>query len=186
MSTRPLVVPIAELRRRPGSRRRFTERVPVAGLAITTALVPDGADVLVDVELEALSTGIVATGSVTVPWEGDCRRCLASVRAETRADVKEVFEPHPVEGETYPCGDDTVDLEPMVRDAALLALPLAPLCGPECRGPAPELFPAVPAGEADGARSDEATDDESAGEPGGDPRWAALSELHFDSDDDRG
>ncbi|MCD9624965.1 YceD family protein [Rhabdothermincola salaria] len=182
MTTRPLVVPIAELRRRPGSRRRFTERVPMAGLAITTALVPDGADVLVDVELEALSTGVVATGSVTVPWEGDCRRCLTAVRAETRADVKEIFEPHPVEGETYPCSDDTVDLEPMVRDAALLALPLAPLCGPDCRGPAPELFPALPGDQVGESPPDDETDDA----PGGDPRWAALSELHFDSDDDRG
>jgi uncharacterized metal-binding protein YceD (DUF177 family) len=70
----------------------------------------------------------------------------------------------------------------MVRDAALLALPLAPLCGPECRGPAPESFPAVPADGSEAPPSEE----ETADEPGGDPRWAALSELHFDSDDDRG
>jgi uncharacterized protein len=179
MTRRPLVVPIAELRRRPGSRRRFTEQVTLPGLGITTAEVPAGAEVTVDVELEALSNGLVATGTVTVPWEGECRRCLAPVRAETRTDVKEIFEPRPVEGETYPCGDDLVDLEPMVRDAALLALPLAPLCGPDCRGPAPEVFPALPEHEV-------AVGEEEASEPAGDPRWAALGDLHFDSPADDG
>lgn len=180
MSSRPLVVPIAELRRHPGARRRFTARVPLADLAVSTAAVPAGAEIDVDVELEALSQGIVATGTVTVPWEGECRRCLTAVRARTEAVVKEVFEPHPTEGETYPCGDDTVDLEPMVHDAALLALPLAPLCGPECRGPAPDTFPARPAAETPDERAD------AGAEAPGDPRWAALAELHFDSGDDDG
>jgi uncharacterized protein len=174
VAARPLVVPIAELRRHPGSRRRFTEPVRLSGLGITTAVVPEDADVVVDVELEALSTGLTATGTVTVPWEGDCRRCLQPVRGETVADVKEVFEPNPVEGETYPLRDDLVDLEPMVRDAALLALPLAPLCGPECRGPAPDAFPAVPEDEVDDGAA-------AAAEPPADPRWAGLADLHFDS-----
>jgi uncharacterized protein len=176
VASRPLVANIAELRRHPGARRRFTERAHLPGLAISTATVPDDAEVEVDVELEALSAGLTATGTVTAPWEGECRRCLQPVRGEAVADVKEVFDPHPVEGETYPMGDDQVDLEPMVRDAVLLALPLAPLCGPDCRGPAPEAFPAVPEGEA-GAEPGDGGDDAPA-----DPRWAALAELRFDSD----
>lgn len=181
MAARPLQVPIAELRRHPGSRRRFTERVALAGLGISTATVPDGAEVAVDVELEALSSGLTATGTVTVPWEGECRRCLQPVRSESVAEVKEVFEPSPVEGETYPLGDDLVDLEPMVRDAALLALPLAPLCDEACRGPAPEAFPAVPEDEAEPPVAGAAAEG-----PPADPRWAALSDLHFDSPGDPG
>ena len=177
MARRPLVVPIADLRRHPGSRRRVTLAVELGELATSTAVVPGGAELVVDLELEALSNGLTATGTVTVPWEGACRRCLDPVRGDAVAEVKEVFDPNPVDGETYPMGDDQVDLEPMVRDAALLALPLAPLCGPECRGPAPDLFPAMPEDQFD----DGLPDDPDALEPPADPRWSALGDLRFDS-----
>jgi uncharacterized protein len=81
-----------------------------------------------------------------------------------------VFEVRPVDGETYPIEGDEVDLEPVVRDAALLHLPLAPLCRPDCEGPAPDVFPTRVEGDA--------TDDE----PARDPRWAALDELRLDAD----
>lgn len=183
MTSRVLVVPIAELRRRPGRRRRVSQAVGLPGLGITTAVVPDGAEIVIDVELEALSTGLVATGTIEVPWEGECRRCLQPVTGTATARIREVFEPRPIDGETYPLADDLVDLEPMVRDAALLALPLAPLCGPECRGPAPETFPAVV--------SERSTVGPTPGPEGGidappDPRWAALGDLRFDSSADDG
>jgi uncharacterized protein len=86
-------------------------------------------------------------------------------------ELSEVFEPQPTPGETYPIDGDDLDLEPLVRDAVLLHLPLAPLCREDCRGPAPEVFPAVVAGE--GA---EEPDDG----PPRDPRWAALDVLRGD------
>lgn len=174
MTHRPLVIGIADLRRHPGTRRRVTDEVVLPGLGISTAVIPEGAPIRFDLELETLSNGLVATGTVTVPWEGECRRCMEPVRGESIAELREIFEPRPTEGETYPLGDDLVDLEPMVRDAALLALPLAPLCSADCAGPAPEAFPTgtfVDEPEADGI------------ERAPDPRWAALSELDFESDD---
>src|SRR5256885_950634 len=76
-------------------------------------------------------------GEVTAPWRGDCRRCLRAVEGELTARVEEIFDVHPIEGETYPLEGERVTLEPMVRDAALLALPLAPLCDEACPGPEP-------------------------------------------------
>ena len=181
MGARPLVVGVADLRRQPGSRRRLQRTVALDGLAISSARVPDGAEIGLDLELEALSNGLTATGTITVPWEGECRRCLREVRSESVAEVREVFEPSPVEGETYPLGDDLVDLEPMVRDAVLLTLPLAPLCDEGCRGPAPEAFPAVVEGSEAADDGDEAPADGPA-----DPRWAALDALRFDSPGDAG
>ncbi len=177
MTNRPLVVGIADLRRHPGTRRRFTESVALDDLGITAAKVPVGAPIDIDVELETLSNGLVATGSITTPWVGDCRRCLASVEGRSVAQVREIFEPRPVEGETYPMADDTVDLEPMVRDAVLLALPLAPLCASDCRGPAPESFPTGVDDDAAGSR-----DSDGPG-PLSDPRWAALAELDFEPEE---
>ncbi len=149
---------------------------------------PDGAEVRIDLELEALSNGVVATGTVTAPWVGECRRCLQPVHGEATAEVKEIFEPRPVEGETYPLGGDSVDLEPMVRDAVLLALPLAPLCGPDCAGPAPDSFPTGTASDsaAEDGTDGAVEDDDDLAAPAGDPRWAALDGLRFDSPADDG
>ncbi len=159
-----------ELRRRPGTQREVHLATPLAGLAITSAQVPETADVLVDGVLEAIEGAITISGTVTAPWVGECRRCLDPVHDEIEATLSEVFEASPVEGETYPLEGDEVDLERVVRDAVLLSLPLAPLCRPDCPGPAPESFPARRDGEEDG-------DD---GERAPDPRWAALDDLKFD------
>jgi uncharacterized protein len=162
---RPLVVGVTELRKRSGSRRTVTTDVELPGLAISSAAVPPGGEVHVELELESVPESVVATGTVEAPWQGECRRCLRTVTGTLRADVREVFELHPVEGETYPLVDDHVDLEPVVRDAVMLSLPLAPLCDDDCRGPDPDEFPI--AGEGSEAK-----------EP--DPRWSALGDLRFD------
>lgn len=162
-----LEVLVADLLRRPGSRRRFRASVALGGLAISTASVPEDGLVDVDVELESMSNAMVATGTVTAPWVGQCRRCLGRVEASVEVEVREIFEPSPTDGETYQLGSESVDLEPMVRDVVILALPLAPLCGPNCAGPAPDEFPTGPVEEGEAPQ-------------GRDPRWAALDEISFE------
>ena len=39
-----------------------------------------------------------------------------------------------VDDELYPIADDFVDLGPLVRDAIVLELPMAPLCRDDCAG----------------------------------------------------
>jgi uncharacterized protein len=169
---RPLQVGVSELLRHPGSRRPFEIPVVLDGLGISTASVPAGAPVQVDLILESLSTAVTASGTVRVAWEGACRRCLDPVSGEAEAEVHaEVFERRPTEGETYPLVGEQIDLEPLVRDAVLLALPLAPLCGDDCRGPAPEAFPTGSVEDDDVAL---------------DPRWAALDGLTFDEEPSEG
>jgi uncharacterized protein len=164
--TRPLQVGVSELLRHPGSRRSFELDVVLDDLALSTSRVEPGTPVHVELVLESLSASVTATGTVSVRWQGDCRRCLEPVEGDAEAEVHaEVFEAEPTEGETYPLVGEQVDLEPLVRDAVLLALPLAPLCADICAGPAPDQFPTGPAPEA---------------EPLRDPRWAVLDELSFE------
>jgi uncharacterized protein len=172
--SRPLMAGVTDLVRHPGSRKPVNRTVRFEHLGISTATVPPDEDVAVDLVLESIANGIVAEGTLTVPWVGDCRRCLREIRGTAVSEMREIFDRHPVEGETYPFTGEVVDLDPMVRDAVLLALPLAPLCGPDCRGPAPEEFPATVEGDEGGS---EGADD---GAPAGDPRWAALDQLHLD------
>ena len=51
-------------------------------------------------------------------------------------------------GETWPIRDQRIDLAPAAREAAMLALPLAPLCAEDCAGPVPDRFPTGPAAPA--------------------------------------
>jgi uncharacterized protein len=159
-----LVVGVSELLRHPGTRREITATGALDDLAITASRVVEGSDVEARLNLEAMSDrSLTATGSIRALWTGECRRCLASVEGELETDVREIFDARAVEGETYPLDGDRIDLEPMVRDAVLLALPLAPLCEDICKGPEPDQHPL---GENVPDMPDE--------------RWAALRELKFD------
>jgi uncharacterized protein len=167
----PLRLGVTELRRRPGTQRPVALAAALPDLAITTARVPDGAELELEGVLEAVegSGAITLAGHVAVPWVAECRRCLEEVSGVEDVELREVFETRPTPGETYPIEGDEIDLEPVLREAALLHLPLAPLCREDCRGPAPEAFPAVREGDAAPAEPD--------GEPPRDPRWAALDVL---------
>jgi uncharacterized protein len=161
---------VTELRRRPGTQRPVALAAALPDLAITTARVPEGAEISLEGVLEAVeaSSAITLSGHVSVPWVAECRRCLEEVAGVEDVEVSEVFEIRPTPGETYAIEGDEIDLEPVLREAVLLHLPLAPLCREDCRGPAPEEFPAL------------ADQEPEADEPPRDPRWAALDVLRGD------
>lgn len=168
-----------KLLRRPGTRRdvrREVERLDIGAsdVDVSGTELRDDEPVVLDAVVESTSgEAVTVTGTVSVPWRSECRRCLEEVRGTTVADVREVFEASPVEGETYLLAERTIDLGPLVRDAALLSLPTAPVCSEDCRGPEPDRFPAAPATDADDVGP-------GADEPLGDPRWAVLDQLRSD------
>lgn len=163
----PFLVNVVELRRVVGNRRRVEFDDELDGLALPSVRVRVGSSLHMDLELESMSGGVDVRGTIDGAWDGECRRCLEPVRGELHVDVDEVYEDNPTEGETYPVDGDHVDLEPMVRELALLALPINPLCRDECAGPDPERLPVT-------VESDEDA------EPASDPRWAALDALKSD------
>lgn len=164
------LVSVTEIRRHLGSRLAVSRAIEANGMGLSDVRVLDGSPITLTGELESISEGVVLTGSVAVPWEGECRRCLVPVTGTAEIDVREVYETHPVDGETWPMEQDHIDVGPLLHDTALLALPLAPLCRDDCAGPAPETYPTAP------VVGDEAVADE----PPRDPRWAALDDLHLD------
>jgi uncharacterized protein len=196
----PLVVPIAELRRRVGTRRPLQREVDVAAVhdlasddGVAGTIVPPGGAIDVDLVVESVLEGVTVTGTLRAPWRAECRRCLETVEGEAEIEVQELFEASPTPGETYPLDGDQIDLEPLVRDAVLLGLPLSVLCSETCAGPDPERFPAQVEGadpedgaedeaehEADSGAAGSTERGEGEAEPPGDPRWAALRELRFD------
>ena len=165
-----LLVDTLEIRRRTGARREFRATTELPDVEAGEFSVIDGR-LTIDLVIEAVTGGVSAQGVVAGSWTGPCRRCLDPIVEPFEAGLQEVFERNPSEGETWPIEDERIDLGPVVREAALLALPLAPLCGDQCAGPDPDRFPASTAPDVD------LSIDET---PPPDPRWAALDELRFD------
>ncbi|HET8665934.1 MAG TPA: DUF177 domain-containing protein [Nocardioides sp.] len=161
-----------ELGRRPGSQREVSRTVQApADLGIEVLSVPEGSPVELDLRLEAVMEGVLVTGTARAGLEGECARCLEPVTDETEVRFQELFvyddqDVDPDEElEVSTLQDDLVDLEPLLRDAVVLALPFQPLCRDDCPGLCPEC----------GARL--ADDPDHGHDEPVDPRWAALSAL---------
>jgi len=163
-----LALDVVELRRGPGVRRSVDTVVDLDGLTVGDRRVVGGR-VRVDLEIEVVGDDLVVDGRLGMVTRVPCRRCLEDVDEEAEVVVREIFESDPTDGETWPITDERIDLEPVVREAALLALPLVPLCRDDCVGPEPERFPTGPTDAPDPT--------ELATDPPRDPRWAALDDL---------
>ena len=204
-----LVFDLRTLGRQAGSARTKQLTVPAPdNLGLELARVPVGADMQLDVRFEAVTEGVLVTGSATAPLAGECARCLGPLTASVTVDFTEIYlyaDGHPHDGrrphdkhdphdkndkresrdrhhgrdsrewfdedteqddeEHYLVGD-LLDLEPVLRDAVVLALPMSPLCQEDCPGLCVECgVPLATAGP--GHRHD--------GPP--DPRWGALSKF---------
>ncbi|MBO0845073.1 MAG: DUF177 domain-containing protein [Nocardioides sp.] len=168
----PLVLDTRELGRRPGSQREVTRTVQApADLGIEVLAVPKGSPVELDLRLEAVMEGVLVTGTARAGLEGECARCLEPISDEIEVRFQELFvyddqDVDPDEElEVSMLQDDLVDLEPLLREAVVLALPFQPLCQDDCPGLCPEC----------GARL--ADDPDHAHDAPVDPRWSALAAL---------
>lgn len=174
----PLVLDTHELGRRPGSMRTLQRTVPApADLGTEVIRVPEGSDLELDLRLEAVMEGVLVSGTARGRAAGECVRCLDDLERQLEVDVQELFcypdtrssaqaaqEGLDEEEDRYELEGDLLDLEPVVRDAVVLALPFKPVCSPDCPGLCSEC----------GARL---ADDPGHQHDNVDPRWAALQTL---------
>jgi uncharacterized protein len=146
-----------------------------ADLGIEVLRVPEGAPVELDLRLEAVMEGVLVTGEAQAALEGECVRCLEPITDTVSVDLQElyVYPDHALDGEDDEVStmhDDLIDLEPLLRDAVVLALPFQPLCTDDCPGLCTEC----------GARLRDEPDH--THDAPIDPRWAALTTLDQDPD----
>ena len=166
------VFDLRSLGRQPGSFRaeKRTAHAP-DDLGSGLVLVPAGADVVLDLRFEAVSEGVLVTGSAVAPLTGECARCLDPVTSTVEVSFQELYRYLPDPGEDEADEErfldgDLLDLEPAFRDAVVLALPLSPLCREDCPGLCAEC----------GAKLAEAGPLHGHGEDI-DPRWGLLRQL---------
>jgi uncharacterized protein len=144
-------------------------------MGVGMARVPAGAELELEVQLEGVTEGVLVTATVTAPLVGECARCLEPFTSATKVQFQELFaveaedgsdSGEPDGGESYRLdGSGLLDLEPALRDAVVLELPLSPLCEDGCEGLCAEC----------GVRLAEAEPGHGHEERG--PMWAALKDY---------
>jgi uncharacterized protein len=168
----PLVLNTHELGRRPGSMRTLSRSVPAPDdLGVDVLGVPPGSPVDLDLRLESVMEGVLVSATARAEVTGECVRCLDPIARSFEVTLQELYaypghERDDDDDETaLPVLErDLIDLEPALRDAVVLALPLQPLCRDDCPGLCPECGAPL-------------ADDPEHEHESADPRWAALQRL---------
>jgi uncharacterized protein len=135
------------------------------------------------VRLQRTNRGILAGAMLDTALALECSRCLRAVEHPVHVDLQEEFLPalDLATGQPLPTDDEPdvarltdhheLDLETPVREAILLAEPIAPLCRPDCPG-----LCVVCGGRLEEGTHDHPEDDV-------DPRLEALRGFRPDDDD---
>ena len=174
----PFVIDAREPGRRVGhSKHIATSAMTVDAMGTAVIGVLAGTNIDLDIDLQAVGEGILVTGTATAPVVGECSRCLTEIRYTEHIELADLFSYPPTDArgrvlhaeveedeDTLWVVEDHIDLEPVITDALVLGLPLAPLCRLDCPGLCPEC------GESLSEQPEHS-------HPLHDPRWAALATL---------
>ncbi|MFM9151701.1 MAG: YceD family protein [Candidatus Planktophila sp.] len=147
-----------ELPRRAGEMKEYQlDLVLPEPVGVPLIAVQEGDVVEVDARLEAVTEGILLSADIYAVATGECIRCLDPVELTVERNIQELYL---YEGDgakkkvhhkkSAPVSDELeeedlryldgviMDLEPPIRDAIVLNLPVNPLCDPDCLGLCPE------------------------------------------------
>lgn len=173
----PLVITTRELLRRPGTMQEIIRTVEAPDTIGTEIIaIPAGAPLELDVRLESVVEGVLVSGTVRATATGACVRCLEPATFAVDASFQELFaysdraaHHHEVgvaedDDEVYELVGDLVDLETVLRDAVVPALPFQPVCREDCPGLCSECGALL-------------ADDPQHHHDQVDPRWTSLSGL---------
>lgn len=161
-------VSVAAIIGRPGEYRELRIDRPLPGTSVPLATVEED-PIEGDLRAESVVEGILVTGRVGGRARLTCARCLKGFSAPFALDLCELFSGPghelPPEEDSYKVEGLQIDLEPMLRDAIALDLPLNPVCDEDCKGLC------ALCGQDLNSRACACTVEDV------DPRWAALSQL---------
>lgn len=160
------VIPVRDLIHQPGHMREVTLNIQVPEqLGAGVIVVPENKELSLDVRLESVHEGILATADIETVAIGECARCSNEVRLPIAVNFQELFGYEDGDGIEYIVQDDAIDVTAAVRDAVVLALPFSPVCEQGCEDL--QLTEGVTFVSADDAQPFEP-----------DPRWAKLKDFN--------
>ena len=184
-SANPFILNTHDLPRRAGEMKEYQLDIPAhARIGVPLIAVPEGDLVELDIRLESVTEGVLASADIYAIAHGECIRCLDPVEVVVDRKIQELYRYEPtnekgrrkrrddedvdLEGEEeLQMEGDLMDLEIPVIDAIILTLPVNPLCSEECLGLCPdcgEKWENLPEGHAHEVI---------------DARWSGLDGLDF-------
>lgn len=129
------VVPVNDLTRRPGQMNELELDIELAiPMGQGAATVPAGEIIELNLRLESVHDGILATGEVDSTALADCSRCLEPLKLAVEVDFQELFAYSLEQEDDFLVQDEKIDLEQAITDAVVLSLPFKPVCSEDCLG----------------------------------------------------
>lgn len=172
MALRTDTLDLRGLRLNAGEARRLELSVAIDPLELAGeryVAEPEVVPVVLDIS-RTIGSGYALRVSFSVTLSGPCMRCLSPAAPAFEVLSREVSQPGDGEELESPyVQDGALDLRAWARDALALTLSAQVLCRPDCAG-----LCSVCGADLNLA------DDVHVHEREPDPRWAKLSELHFD------
>jgi uncharacterized protein len=181
----PFILNTHDLARRAGEMKEYQLDIPAhVRIGVPLIAVPEGDIIELDIRLESVTEGVLASADIYAIAHGECIRCLDPVEVVVDRKIQELYRYEPtnekgrkkrrddedvdLEGEEeLQMEGDLMDLEIPVIDAIILTLPVNPLCSEECLGLCPdcgEKWENLPEGHAHEVI---------------DARWSGLDGLDF-------
>jgi uncharacterized protein len=166
MSKNPFLFNTHDLPRRPGEMREYELTIDSheeLGFEVLSIAADEPLDI--DLRIESVAEGILATATVRTEASGECGRCLDAVFYDVDESFQELYEyvedPRQARKKNKPgkkrpqknqkndeedldedlvrqMDGEMIDLDGPIRDAIILNLPINPLCSPECPGLCPD------------------------------------------------
>lgn len=132
-----LSVDVSDLLRDPGASKRLAFEESMEGLSLDMGRAEPALGF--DLVLESLVEGVLVRGAVRGSYVLGCIRCLRTFEQPFAVELNEVmtYPGQPATEEGYQIEGDLAVLDPVVRDAVLLAMPVNPLHSPDCKGLCP-------------------------------------------------
>jgi uncharacterized protein len=162
-------VSVHDLMHKPGHMREYELDLALPDdMGNGAAAVPKGDEIELDLRLESVHEGVLATGEVFASAKAECSRCLDPVTIPVEVDFQELFAYSLTNEDDFAVTDEKIDLEQVILDAVVLSLPFQPICSEDCLGLCADC----------GSRL--ADNPEHVHEAAVDPRWNELKKLKED------
>ena len=164
-----LKISVHDLMHKPGSmREKLIETTVDERMGNYAIGLEAGSELEIDLRLESVHEGILATGEAFGRASGECGRCLDPIESDVEVDFQELFAYSGTSEDDFVVQNEQIDLDQVIRDAVVLSLPLQPVCQQDCEGLCVTC----------GAKLSD--DPQHAHEAAIDPRWSGLQQLKED------
>jgi uncharacterized protein len=128
-------IPVHELTRRPGHTTELRLELAIGtAMGQGAATVEPGKVLQLELRLESIHEGILATGEVTATATALCSRCLEPLELKVEVDFQELFAYSLEQEDDFLIQDEKINLEQAITDVVVLSLPFKPVCSEDCLG----------------------------------------------------